>query len=121
MLNNEGLEMSDLDSKIGREEEKQRRVLGKAVGAEIKRLAKGTGWRFSQGVLFREFNGWFISASVSVWVSKRRSTVTLNCKPMTLDPVFWEIVEAESNAAMPLSFRHFGAWTFTTPDIAQQA
>jgi hypothetical protein len=111
--------MSDLDSKIGREEGKQRRALNKAVEAELKKLAKGSGWRVCQGVLFREFKGWFISASPAVWLNKRKSTVRLNCKPMTLDPVFWEIVETESNVSMPLSFRYFGAWTCNTPGIVE--
>ena len=38
---------------------------------------------------------------------------------MALDPIFWEIVETESNATMPLSFRYHGAWTCSTPALVE--
>jgi hypothetical protein len=38
---------------------------------------------------------------------------------MSLDPIFWKIVKAESNTSMPLSFRYFGAWTCSTPALCE--
>jgi len=38
-------------------------------------------------------------------------------KPMRLDPLFWDIVERQTNLSMPLSFRYHGAWTCRTPAI----
>lgn len=104
---------------IGREETKQRRILAKAFGSAIKERAKGTGWKVAQGVLFREFHGWFISAPSAVWLGERKTQIELHCKPMSLDPLFWEIVKAESNASMPLSFRYSGAWTCSTPPLVE--
>jgi hypothetical protein len=111
--------MEESETGIGREETKQRRALAKAFSLAVKQQAKGTAWRFSQGVLFRDFEGWFISAPAAVWIGRRKTQIELKCKPMALDPVFWEIVEAESNTSMPLSFRYFGAWTCSTPALAE--
>lgn len=111
--------MTISESEIGREETKGRRALDKALRIELSKHAKGTEWRASQGVLFREFSGWFLSAPAAVWVGRRRSRVELYCKPMALDPVFGEVAEAESNAARPLSFRHHGAWTCRTPSLME--
>ena len=105
---------------IGREETKERRALAKAVELAVKRCAKGSGWKISQGVLFRDFEGWFVAAPVAVWVGRRKSQIELRGKPMTLDPIFWEVVETESNVSMPLSFRYFGAWTCSVPAVAEQ-
>lgn len=109
--------MPNSEANIGREETKQRRDLAKAFHLAVKGRAKGTPWRFAQGVLFRDLGGWFVSAPVGVWLGRRKTTIEIFCKPMALDPVFWEIVEAESNSALPLSFRHSGAWTCCTPAI----
>jgi hypothetical protein len=111
--------MEETEKAIGREETKQRRALAKAFGLAVKQKAKGTAWRFSQGVLFRDFEGWFISAPAAVWIGRRKTQIELKCKPMALDPIFWEIVETESNASMPLSFRYCGAWTCSTPALVE--
>jgi len=104
---------------IGREETKQRRALNKEFVQAIRKRAKGTAWRVSKGVLFRDFDGWFISAPSGVWLGRRKTQIELRCKPMRLDPVFWEIVETEANAGMPLSFRYWGAWTCGIPALVE--
>jgi hypothetical protein len=104
---------------IGREETKQRRVLNKEFVLAIKKRARGTAWRVSKGVLIRDFDGWFISAPAAVWLGRRRTQIELQCKPMKLDPVFWEIVETEANVRMPLSFRYWGAWTCRIPTLVE--
>jgi hypothetical protein len=111
--------MDDPEAEVGREEAKQRRTLNKAFGLAIKKQLKGSAWRTSQGVLFRDLDGWFISAPAAVWVLRKKSTISLMCKPMRLDPIFWEIVGAESNSEMPLSFRYSGSWTCKTPPLVE--
>jgi hypothetical protein len=111
--------MTVSDAEIGREEAKERRALGKALRLALGKHAKGTGWQVSQGVLFRDFSGWFLSAPTAVWIGRRKTQAELFCKPMALDPVFWEVVEAESNATLPLSFRYHGAWTCSTPSLLE--
>jgi hypothetical protein len=104
---------------IGREETKQRRALNKEFLLAIKKQATGTAWRVSKGVVFRDFDGWFISAPAAVWLGRRRTQIELQFKPMKLDPVFWEIVETETNVGMPLSFRYWGAWTCRIPAFVE--
>lgn len=104
---------------ILRKEWPVRRALNKSFLAALKSKSKGTAWKMSQGVLFRDFSGWFVSAPAAVWVARRKTQVELFCKPMALDPIFWEIVETESNLTMPLSFRYHGAWTCRTPPVAE--
>ena len=104
---------------IGREEAEQRRSLNKSFALAIKKRINGTAWRVSKGVLFRALDDWFVSAPAAVWVLRRKTQIELMCKPMALDPVFWEIVETESNSTMPLSFRYHGAWTCSTPPLIE--
>lgn len=101
------------------QEQKNRRTLNKLVVAEIRARAKATGWKTSQGWLFREHHGWFIDARAAVWVMERRSTLELRCKPMNIDPLFLEMVETQDNNAQPLSFRLVGAWTVSTPSLSE--
>jgi hypothetical protein len=98
-------------------EEKSRKAFGKAVAAELKKRAKSSGWKFSQGWLFRQQGEWFIDARPAVWVIEPRTTFDLFAKPMAIDPVFWDIVDTPDNNDTPLSFRLFGAWTVSTPAI----
>src|SRR5882762_4101669 len=102
-------------SKLSREERVARRALCQAVKMQLKQLSKGTGWRFSKYVLFREHGGWFISTRSAVWLSEPKTTADFQIKPMALDPLFWEIVGLQSNNEQPLSFRFLGAWTCSTP------
>lgn len=100
-------------------EQKMRRALRKLLAAEIRARAKAKGWKAAQGWLFREYRGGFIDARPSVWVTERISTLELRCKPMNIDPLFWEIVETPANCHQPLSFRLFGAWTVSTPPLRE--
>jgi hypothetical protein len=102
---------------LSRVEQKARRILAKAVNAELRARAKGTGWRVSQGWLFREDNGWFVDARPFVHVAQHKSRLELHAKPMTMDPIFWEIFKSPDNNKLPLSFRLFGAFSVTTPAI----
>lgn len=104
---------------IPRNDRPARRALNKYFLAALKSKSKETPWKMSQGVLFRDFSGWFVSAPAAVWVARSKTSVELFCKPMALDPILWEIVETESNQTMPRSFRHHGAWTCRTPTVAE--
>jgi hypothetical protein len=111
--------MEPPEAKVGRAESQQRRALNKAFHVAIKRRTKGTAWRVSQGVLFQDFGGWFVAAPTAVWAERRKTHIELQCKPMSIDPVFWEIVDTKANVSMPLSFRYFGAWTCSIPALVE--
>jgi hypothetical protein len=102
--------------KMTREERKQVSQRQKEFEAALKQRAKGTGWRFTGGTIFRQQDDWFVSASPRLtW--QRGVQNQLNVKPMALDPLFWEIVGLEENNELPLSFRVNGAWVLRPPSI----
>jgi hypothetical protein len=91
--------------------EQKSQILAKSVAVELRSRAKAAGWKVSQGYLFREDGGWFVDAQPKVWIREQKWTLELSAKPMSIDPVFWEIVTTQDNNKRPLSFRLFGAWT----------
>ena len=99
--------------------EKERRELQRALPKAVRAAAKNSGWRTSQGVLFREFNGWFLQVWGTPWVIEAKTPARLHCKPMGLDPIFWGLTDLENNNNQPLSFRAFGAFTCRTPALRE--
>lgn len=97
----------------------ERRKFQRALPKAIKTAAKGSGWRTSQGVLFRESDGWFVEVHAIPWVVEPKTPAHLHCKPMALDPLFWKIVHLDENVEQPLSFRVFGAFTCRTPPLLE--
>lgn len=102
---------------ISKIEQKARRTLSKALGAELRVRAKGTGWKVSQGWLFREDAGWFVDARPTVHLMQHKAWLELHAKPMSIDRIFWDIVETENPDKLPLSFRLFGAFVVTAPAV----
>jgi len=102
-----------------REHEKSRKALRAAVAAALKKNARAKGWRFAQGSLFREHDGWFVEVRSGPWVGEDRTVAEFLAKPMALDPLFWDIVRTPENSSQPLSFRAFGAWTCQGPALTE--
>ena len=102
------------------DEKRRRRAFAKTVDAEAKRVAKARGWKFSDGFIFRERVGWFIELPLTAHLDQAVTSARLHTKPIALDPVFWDIVGLPDNVALPLSFRAKGAWTCTSPEIAER-
>jgi hypothetical protein len=100
-------------------EQRARQAKTKELLVALRRRRVGTGWRLSSNFLFREHTGWFFSVVFAIWPSEPRTVAKLYVKPMALDPLFWKIVETEENINTPLSFRHNGAWTCSTPVFSQ--
>lgn len=82
------------------------RACAKALAAQI----KGTAWKKTGSTLFRQQDGYFFAAKLSVWVAGILSVATFSVKPMALDPLFWDIVGFADNKKLPLSFRATGAF-----------
>lgn len=100
---------------LDRAEKAERGRYKKALPKAVKAAAKGSGWRCSQGYVFREAGDWFVYATLGAHLPRRETNLRLWIKPMQIDPLFWRIVGLEGNAAQPLSFRVFGAWTCQPP------
>jgi hypothetical protein len=118
--NETGLEVRmTVERRMSRAEQRERKTLSAAVAGELKRLVRGTGWRIAQGWIFREAAGWFIEVRANVWMGSPVIGVALSAKPMSLDPIFWDIVRTPENRDQPLSFRLFGAWTCSVPALVE--
>ena len=90
---------------------KQRRVFEKELLATLGSAIKGTGWKKSGGILFRELNGFFCEIRISVSLNDEKICVTQEVKPMALDLILWDILGISENRSEPLSFRSNGAFT----------
>jgi hypothetical protein len=90
---------------------KRRRTFEKELLAALGPALKGTGWKKSGCVLFRESEGLFQEIDISVFLNDEKIRVTQRIKPMTLDPILWDILGLSENASEPLSFRSMGAFT----------
>ncbi len=82
-------------------------------------MSKGTGWRSLQGGLFQEKRGWFVYAHPVVYINEHTTKASVSAKPMTIDPIFWDLVGLPENNDQPLSFRWNGAWTCRPPQFAE--
>ena len=95
--------MSDLPvwpAKLTREQQKAAKQRGKDFDAALKVRSRAAGWRFARGEVFRQTGDWFISILPSLlW--ERGALVRMTVKPMTLDPLFWQIVGLSENEALP--------------------
>lgn len=99
-----------------RSEARQRKTFEKDFLAAIGPSLKGSGWKKSGCVLFRECNGFFQEIDISVFLNDEKIRVTQRIKPMTLDLILWDILGLPENASKPLSFRSKGA--FTCPGLS---
>jgi len=101
--------------KITRAQESARHAYRRALEKAVRATSKGSEWRTIEGCLFREQAGWFVSICPSVFIHEETTKAIVSAKPMSIDPIFWNIVGLPENAEAPLSFRLNGAWTCRPP------
>ncbi|RYG98314.1 MAG: hypothetical protein EON58_07500 [Alphaproteobacteria bacterium] len=90
---------------------KQRRAFEKELFATIGPALRGTGWKKSGQIIFRQSGEFFQDIEISVFLNEQKIRVTQRIKPMTLDVILWNILGMPENARKPLSFRSDGAFT----------
>ena len=103
--------------KITRAQESARHAYRRALEKAVRGASKGSGWRAIEGCLFREESGWFVSVCPSVYIYEQSTKASISAKPMTIDPIFWDMVGLPENNDAPLSFRLNGAWTCRPPHV----
>lgn len=89
---------------------------------QIRAAVKGTPWKQSKGIVFRQIDEWFIAGhwrKVSADLQDGLR-IELMAKPMALDPMIWETMGLEENNTQPLSFRYWGAFVCGTPVLAAE-
>ncbi len=97
-----------------REEKRRFKEFSNSYQINLRGVLKGTGWKQSQGVLFRNHKDWFIS-NLTFPLPNGGVHCSWSFKPMAIDPLFWEIVASEDGHKQPLSVRFFGAFTIKPP------
>lgn len=105
--------------KISRAEESARHAYRRALEKAVRLASKGSGWKSIEGCLFREQSGWFFSVSPAVHIFEHLTKALIQAKPMSIDPIFWDIVGLPENRDLPLSFRFNGAWTCRGPYMGE--
>ena len=108
-----------MGKKITRAQELSRHAYRRALTKAVREIAKGTDWRSIEGCLFCESKGWFISITPAVYVFDQITLARVTAKPMSVDPVFWDLVGLPENLSKPLSFRFNGAWTCRPPPLVE--
>lgn len=89
----------------------------KEMQGQLKTAAKGSGWRQSKGVVYRQCGEWFIAGH---WRNVGADPGQGLCiesmaKPMAIDPMLWDVMELRENNKQPLSFRYWGAFICGNP------
>ena len=105
--------------KITRAQQSARHAYRRALEKAVRAVSKGSAWRSIQGCLFTEHSGWFVSVAPGVQIYEPRTVVNVTAKPMSIDPIFWDLVRLPDNRGQGLSFRLLGAWTCHAPPFAE--
>jgi hypothetical protein len=88
-----------------------RRLFGKELLLALSPLVKGSGWQKSREFVVRRQDNVFLAGKVTVYLNVNRVVASLDAKPMSLDPILWEVLDLPENERLPLSFRATGAFT----------
>lgn len=95
--------------RLTRQEQSEAKDRANRFAAETKARFRAARWRFASGSAFQQIGDWFVSVDAHLtW--KTGCVVRAVVKPMSLDPLFWDIVGLPENRKLPLSFRTNGAW-----------
>lgn len=105
--------------KITRAQESARHAYRRSLEKAVRTASKGTKWRSAQGCLFQDHAGWFVAVHPLVHIYEPITKARVSVKPMIIDPIFWDLVGLPENNATPLSFRYFGAWTSSPPELVE--
>ncbi len=110
------LDLPHRPSRVTREQTREAKEREKSFQARLKAASKASGWRYANRGIFQQQDDWFASVLPTLlW--ERGVTLNLMVKPMSLDPLFWNIEGLEGNNRLPLSFRANGAWVLRPPFI----
>ena len=73
-------------------------------------ILKKKKWRKNHNIFFLSHKNWFWELTVSTHWNIEKTSATLAIKPMSIDPILWDIMDLSENHKAPLSFRANGAF-----------
>jgi hypothetical protein len=62
---------------------------------------------------------WFVSVQPAVNIYAETTEANVSVKPMSIDPIFWDLTDMLDNKLQPLSFRMNGAFVCRPPEFAR--
>ena len=100
---------------IGSERRSFEKKLLKALSPKL----KGSRWKKKQNAIYCEVDGYYFDVLVHVFLNDLTTTASMSAKPMSLDKLYWQITDLNSNNSQPLSFRTWGAYTCSGLPVAE--
>ncbi len=98
----------------------ERRSFEKQLLKSLSPKLKGSRWERKQNAIYCEVSGYYFDVLVSVSLNDFKTTVRMSAKPMSLDRLYWQITELDSNNSQLLSFRTWGAFTCSGLPVAER-
>lgn len=97
----------------------QRRQLDREILKASQEELKAQDWKKIQNIFFREKDNWFWSLTISTYLNVEKTLISLQAKPMNVDPLLWDILSIPENRKAPLSLRANGAFTCSSLPVAE--
>ncbi len=96
----------------------RRRKLEKDTSKAMYLRLKAFDWKKYQTTFFQNIDDWFWTLTLNTYLNDEKTTLSLDTKPMRVDPLLWEILAIPENQKAPLSFRANGAFTCSSLPVA---
>lgn len=97
---------------------RQRREKSKATLKLVSSLLKKDGWNKCQYMLWQVVDDLFWTVRISTHLNSDTTSIDIAVKPLSIDPVLWDVMGLSENKAEPLSFRALGV--FTCPSLPME-
>ena len=98
---------------------RERSNFERALLLELKSRLKGSPWKLKSCALYKANGALYQDIFLSVHRNAAATVGVHRIKPMTLDPLLWEILGIPENVDEPLSFRTWGAFTCAGLPLAE--
>lgn len=105
-----------------REEQRAFREWKQTVRRQLKAVGKKRGWKTIDGTQYRQQGGMLYVLLTAPDMSERGPMLSMSlcCKPLALDEMFWEVHQmAAEAAAQPFSFHVWGSFTAPTLTLSR--
>lgn len=100
-----------MDSLSTKEYSRQRRAKSTTTLKLASNLLKKDGWKKCQYMLWQVVDDLFWTVWINTHLNSDTTSIEISVKPLSIDPILWDVMSLAANKAKPLSFRALGAFT----------
>ncbi len=104
-------------SAMGETERRERNAHRHAFYEAMRQRVAGKNWEFLHGVIFFKYRGWLI-ANAPQLSNETGAMMCLTFKPLSIEPLFWEIMGLPVQGEASLSSRLPSDWTVNPQPLA---